>query len=29
MRNPMSEFIDTQSVREYLLGLQERIVARM
>lgn len=25
----MSEFIDTQSVREYLLGLQERIVARM
>ncbi len=25
----MSEFIDTQSVREYLLGLQARIVARM
>ncbi len=29
MRSTMSEFIDTQSVREYLLGLQERIVARM
>jgi coproporphyrinogen III oxidase len=24
----MSEFIDSQSVREYLLGLQQRIVAR-
>jgi coproporphyrinogen III oxidase len=25
----MSEFVDSQSVREYLLGLQERIVARL
>ena len=25
----LNEFVDSQSVREYLLGLQERIVARL
>ncbi len=29
MSAPSTEFVDSQSVREYLLGLQERIVARL
>ncbi len=28
MNAPLTPFIDTQTVREYLLGLQDRIVAR-